>query len=377
MMAASVGVIGLNAYTSGSFLPALVRSAAYSREQVALATLLLSAVVAFAAPLVGQAVDRWGASRVIAFAVAGEALGFAVLASAPARFGWFAGGMVVLALLGAGTTPPGFARIISTRFDAARGLALGIMISGVGITAVSAPLIMTPVIAAVGWRGGYWSLCAAVLVIGGLGLVLIRSDRSPVKTERPSPLNAAGWGALRRPLYWLILVCFAVPALCGGGFLLHLITILRGRGFTPIQAAQVQALVGASIIFGRLATGFAMDRVFAGYVAAATFAISAVGTLMLLSTSGVLLCVAALAIGITLGAELNILALVLSRYFGLPSFARLYGFAYSFMILSGGASPFLIAYLSRSGDYTQAILVCTAGLAASALLVALLPRLRK
>src|ERR1700759_3626114 len=75
-VAASVGVIGLNAYTAGAFVPELVAKAGYSREQLSLATFMLSATVAFAAPFVGQAVDRWGAARIIGVAVLGEALGY-------------------------------------------------------------------------------------------------------------------------------------------------------------------------------------------------------------------------------------------------------------------------------------------------------------
>ena len=45
-IAASVGTIGLNAYTSGAFLPELVAKAGYSREQLSFATLLLSGTVA-------------------------------------------------------------------------------------------------------------------------------------------------------------------------------------------------------------------------------------------------------------------------------------------------------------------------------------------
>src|ERR1700730_4117838 len=83
-IAASVGTIALNAYTSGAFVPELVAKAGYSREQLSVATLLLSGTVALVAPFVGQAVDQWGAFRVIAFAVIGEVLGFFMLGTVPA-----------------------------------------------------------------------------------------------------------------------------------------------------------------------------------------------------------------------------------------------------------------------------------------------------
>ena len=377
MIAASVGVIGLNAYTGGAFVPELVAKVGYTREQLSLATLLLSATVALAAPWVGQAVDRWGATRVITVAVAGEALGFLIMGAAPARFGWYATAMVLLALLGVGTTPPTYARVVAARFDRRRGLALGLMISGLGVTAITAPMVMTRVIAAVGWRGGYWTLAALVLVAGGLGLWLIRQDPAPEPAvPAQAPAEHGDWSALRRPLYWFVLACFAGPALFGAGYLLHLIAILRERGFTPDQAAHMQALVGVSIVAGRCLSGAAMDRFPAQYVAAVAFAISAVGTAMLLSSNGPVLCVAALAVGLTIGAELDILAFIISRYFGLASFGRLYSLAYSTMILAGGASPLLIAKLAHANDYTLAIIVSAAGILAVSVAAALLPHLR-
>jgi len=45
-IAASVGTIGLNAYTQRRFLPELVAKGGYSREQLSVATLLLSGTVA-------------------------------------------------------------------------------------------------------------------------------------------------------------------------------------------------------------------------------------------------------------------------------------------------------------------------------------------
>jgi MFS family permease len=375
MIAASVGVIGLNAYTGGAFVPELVAKVGYTREQLSLATLMLSATVALVAPFVGQAIDRWGATRIIGFAVVGEALGYLIMGVAPAHFGWFAAAMVVLALLGVGTAPPTYARVVAARFNRRRGLALGLMISGLGITAIAAPMVMTRVIAAVGWRGGYWTLSAFALVMGGLGLWLIRRDPAPaIAVPAEDRAEHGDWSALRRPLYWFILACFAAPALFGGGYLLHLITILRERGFAPDQAAQVQSLVGVSIIAGRCLSGAALDRFRASHVAAAVFAISAAGTAMLLSSDGAILCLAALAVGLTIGAELDILAFTISRYFGLASFGRLYSLAYSAMILAGGASPLLIARLARANDYSPPIVVCSVGVVVAAVAVALLPR---
>ena len=373
-LAASVGTIGLQAYTSGAFVPALIADTGYTREQISLATLFLSATVALIAPFAGQLIDQIGARRVIAFAIFGEATGFVVLGSTPAEFHWFAAAMVLLGVLGVGSTPPSFSRLVSARFDHARGLALGIMISGLGVTAITAPLWATAIIGLGGWRTGYRVLAGLVLALGVTGLMIMRLDRTEPPAAPKAATNASGWSALRRPLFWAILVCFAAPALFGGGYLLHLISLLREKGFSSGDAAKVQALIGVSIITGRLLSGAAMDRIFAPYVAAVAFAGSATGCALLLSDNAAALYVGAFAMGLTIGAELDILAYTMSRYFGIASFGRCYSLAYSFMILSGGASPVLIAHLAPAGDYTSALIVSAIGIALSAVAVACLPR---
>lgn len=382
-IAASVGTIGLQAYTNGAFVPDIVADTHLTREQVSLATLCLSGAVAVVAPLAGQLIDRIGARRVIAMGIAGEAIGFAALSFAPPGFGWFVAAMVLLGVLGVGTTPPSFARLVSVRFDRSRGFALGIMISGLGVTAISAPLWATAVIHLGGWRTGYRVLTGLVLLLGIVGLLVMRLDQTAMPGERRSPTAqaearvAGGWAALRRPLFWMVLACFAAPALFGGGYLFHMISLLRERGFTPGDAAKVQSLIGAAIIGGRLLSGAAMDRFFAPYVAAVAFLLAAAGCALLLSDNYAVLCVGAVAVGLPIGAELDILAYTISRYFGLRSFGRYYSLAYSTMIFAGGASPVLIAHFAPGGDYSTSLVISAIGLALAGIGAGCLPRFHR
>ena len=52
-----------------------------------------------------------------------------------------------------------------------------------------------------------------------------------------------------------------VSALFSNGYLLHLILLLRERGFEPGNAAQMQAVVGVAMLLGRISTGLALDAV--------------------------------------------------------------------------------------------------------------------
>ncbi|WP_325543007.1 MFS transporter [Sphingopyxis sp.] len=372
-IAAAIGTIGLHAYTSGAFVHALTEDAGFTRDQMSLATLILSASVAICAPIAGVMMDRYGALRVVSVAVIGEALAFAILGLIPADFTFYAAGIFLLAILGVGTTPPAFARMVTTRFDRSRGLALGIMISGLGLMAITGPMWATWIIDQVGWRGGYFFMAGLVLLLGGIGVLLIRSE-GEAHGESAASLKTGDFSALRRPLFWMMLLGFLAPAFFSGGYLLHLIMLLRERGFSPSGAAQVQSLIGVAVLVGRLGSGWALDHFPAQIVAAVAFTISGLACLLLLGSDPSLVSLAALGIGLTIGAELDIMAYFISRYFGLESFGRLYALAYACLITSAGASPVLISWIAGAGGgYGPALIVSTVGTVAGAAILMFLP----
>jgi MFS family permease len=375
-IAAMIGTIGLHAYTSGAFVHELTL-AGFTRDQLARATFLLSASVAMCAPIAGALMDRFGPFRIVAFAVFGEALGFGLLSIAPADFGIFAACIVLLAMLGVGTTPPGFARMVTARFDRVRGLALGIMISGLGLMAITGPVWATWVIGQLGWRGCYRVMACLVLLLGGIGLLLVRSDRGTDRVHTKVKSTGGDVSAFRRPLFWVMLAGFLAPAFFGGGYLLHLISLLRERGFTPAGAAQIQSLIGVAVLTGRLGSGAALDRFSAPHVAAFAFAISGLSCALLMQSNAVLMAAAAFGIGLTIGAELDIMAYCISRYFGLESFGKLYGLAYGCLVLSAGASPVMISRIADVGGYSAALMVSTVGTLAGAAILLMMPDPRR
>lgn len=385
-LAASVGTIGLFSYSNGVFVPRLMEEAGFSRGQLSFATFALSVVVAILAPFAGAAMDRYGATRIIAFAIAGEAIAFAAFAFIPASFSWYLAAIVLLAVLGVGSTPPGFSRIITARFDKARGLALGIAIAGLGVMAITAPIWANAVLARSDWRFGYLFVAGVVVVLGTAGLLLIASDKNAPAGGAGGKLTPhgasagfvgyAGWSALRTPLFWLLIVSFLLPALFSGGYLFHMVSLLRERGFSGEDAALMQSLIGAAVLAGRLGSGAAMDRFFAPRVASIAFIASALGCLLLLVDNPLLTAIAALGIGLTIGAELDIMAYTFSRYFGLTSFGRLYGLAYGLLITCGGLSPLLITTLHEGWNWPVALTVSALGTAAGGLTILFAPRFR-
>ena len=65
MLAASVGAMGFYIYTIGSFVPALIADAGYTKGQLSLGSLFVAGSTALCAPFAGILMDRFGALRIV------------------------------------------------------------------------------------------------------------------------------------------------------------------------------------------------------------------------------------------------------------------------------------------------------------------------
>ena len=84
---------------------------------------------------------------------------------------------------------------------------------------------------------------------------------------------------------------------------------------------------------------------------------------------------AAFSIGLGLGAEVDVMAYLTSRYFGLQSFGAIYGFIFATFGLSAGSGAYLMgAGFDATGSYALPLtLFCIATLIGAALMLRLGP----
>jgi len=374
-----VGMGALFFYTSGAFLTAITAELGWSTAKYSSMHLVHAIAIAIAAPLAGALIDRIGVLPVIAIGFAGEGLGFLLLAIAPMYFELFITIHLLLAFFGVGSTAVTFTRIIAERFEKMRGLALAIAVSGVGVAAVVGPPITTFVNTNYGWRAGYLMLAAVVFVGGPISLWLIRrsSPRSPILKDRISLKATMGsfMSIIRQPILWMLLLVIFVFVTSTNGYVVHLIKLLTGQGMSAVEAAQIQSIVGLSIIFGRLGAGVLVDRFFAPWIAAAFMLFCATAFIGIASADPAWRIAAAIGLGLTVGAELDLAAYLVSRYFRIEDFGKTFGLVYATAIISSGSSPLLIALVAEhGGGYSTALAVSAMMALACAALVLFAPR---
>jgi predicted MFS family arabinose efflux permease len=134
------------------------------------------------------------------------------------------------------------------------------------------------------------------------------------------------------------------------------------------------SLLGLGLIFGRVLSGFLMDRYFAPYVAAGFQLGMIVGLVILaLDFAGPLAFIAGISVGLATGSEISEISYLVSRYFGLKAFGLINGIMFAAFQLGSGAGAYAMgAYYDVAGDYIGALWV-VAGLAViSTMLIVLL-----
>jgi MFS family permease len=279
---------------------------------------------------------------------------------------------VGVALLGAGTSPLTYSRLIVKWFDRRRGLALGIGLAGVGIGSALLPQLVQNLNAAFGWREAYLGLGGIVLLVS-LPILFkwVRDDPAEFGLEpdghsarsgttMEDRRTAAGFTAgesIRMPAFWLMIGLFAMVGIITAAIIAHLIPLMIDRGASPAQAATAQSLLGISLIFGRVLAGYLMDRFFAPRVALAFLLGPLAGlALLALGVSGTHVFLASILVGLATGAEFDVMSYLTSRFFGLRSFGQLYGYFFSVFQLGAAFGPILMGFtFDQTGEYTGAL----------------------
>jgi MFS family permease len=372
------GISALLLYTNGLFVAGLSRDFGLTRTQFGFGVLLVTMALAAANPLVGWAVDRFGARPP---AIAGLLLlsaGFASLGAFVDSVNAYLLLQALVAFAGAASGPIAYTKVIGVTFDRNRGFALGVTMTGIGLSAAAVPPLLAAVIAHHGWRSGFFAL-AAVPLIGALATALLvpatRTNDVSMARDEPAAkgLGAGDW--VRSRVFWIMASAFAVMSLSFAGLLPHFVPMLTDGGLDPIAAGGVAGQIGLAVIASRLLVGYLLDRTFAPRIAIAICVIAAAGCAIFIAKGTAAASLTAIALGLAMGAELDLMGFLVARYFGLARFGRIYGWLYGAFIFASGLGPLWVGALRDStGNYRLSLALSAAGLIASCAVFLMLPR---
>lgn len=336
-----VGQGAINIFAAGVFIGPVTMELGIGRGTMSSAIGLSSIMTALTVPLLGRYMDRAGVRAPLLISIVAFALATASLSQLQAAllFPLFA----ISGICGAAQTATPYSKVVVGWFDKERGLALGIMLVGVGLGGVLAPQLAGFLVREFGWRMGYAGLGVAILLIAFVPTAIFIRERPRVdggrRVELPGlELREAVGGT---PHFGFMMVAFFLASVGLNGTIIHVVPMLTDRGMAPAAAIAILSISGIAGILSRIVCGYLMDKFHAPYVGVGFFLLPILGIALFASEWGGMAPFIAMAcIGAGLGAEIDLMSFLIGRYFGLRAFGALHGLIFSAFLFgqAGGAS---------------------------------------
>jgi MFS family permease len=336
--------------------------------QSAVSFMFLGSVVA--SQIVGWLNMRFGMKRVTIISLCALSLSFIAMTRMGPSIVTLYLSFFLMSLASMGTMHVTWTHLVNLWFEHNRGLALALVLSGTGLAAMLIPSAVSSVITRWNWQAAFW-LLAALPVVLVLPLVLAwmkEPARAAVRVggpQAPAAAPAAGVSlreGVRNPRFWLLNIALSMIVACVVTLVTNGVPLLRDKGLEAVDAARIFGSFGLSLILGRVVVGYLVDRLWAPGVAAVALSLPALGCL-LLGTSGAgdtaWLVAGVMLVGIGAGAEFDLAAFLVSRYFGMRDYGRLFGIHLGLITLASTLAPWLFGQLYRStGSYQATLMVC-------------------
>ena len=356
-----VCIVSLSYYSGGIWIKPWQDEFGWTRTEIGTAQTLSTLVLVLTAPFAGKLIDRYGLRLVSTISLFLYGLTLYGVSKMNGELWMLYGLFIITPLVAVASSPLAFTRAINAWFDKHKGLALGLSLTSTGVAAFLIPKYLTPYVAENGWRQGYFVLFALVLIVLPIVWLLIRDNPPEVdkkKIDGQTGLSGHTFKeAMNTRTFWMIAIIFLLIAIAVAGLIPSFIPLLQDAGLSAADAGGYAAILGASVMLGRLITGFLIDRIFAPYVTAAVFTLVACGCLAL-GIGGIQYAyLAAIALGFAIGAEVDLIGFFTAKYFGLKNYGTIYGFQYSTFNFGAAISPVLAGYIwDTTGNYDMALI---------------------
>lgn len=367
-------------YSFGALVVPLERAMGWPRADLQIAITALSLGTIIAAQFAGWLNLRYGLRRVTLISLCTLCLALLAVSRVEGSIWMLYLGFFLAALSGVGTLQITWSHLVNLWFEENRGLALAIILSGSGIAAIMLPPVITWVIERWSWRAGFVAL-AVLPVLLCLPLVwrwmapLVRETVGQVKASLEDQAGLLLGEALRSWKFWVCNLSMTLVVACVVGMVTNIVPLLQDRGLSANEAGLVFSTFGISLIFGRLMVGYLIDRLWAPGVAALALLMPAFSCMIFLFVPNDLwlFTLATLLVGIGAGAEFDIAAFLIARYFGMRDYGRLFGVHLGLITAGGASAPLLFGMLyGSSGSYTSMLTVCCLGFIVGPLLLLML-----
>jgi MFS family permease len=364
-------VFGISVNTFTVYVKPIQAELGWSRGEISLAISLAAVAMGLGAPFIGRLIDRIGA-RVAMAAGAGVIGVCTILISRMQSLPTFYALFIFSGIgQGAATLIP-ISLVISNWFNAMRGKALGIAMTGTGLGAMVMVPVSTWIVTHWGWRTSYAIMGCIILLMVPLNLLLIRTRPSDVgllpdgglaaEEDPASAVGLAASEAVRTQAFWMIAVMMVLAGLVAMGAGVHLMPYLTDVGHTEARASLIIAVISGMTFVGKIILGSVVDRWGVRPTVALAFGMILAGFLLLMGAAWTLVAFAfAVVYGFGIGAPLVVNPALTAECLGLKHFGAVFGILTLFTTGGAALGAVLTGFVyDTAGSYIPALLLFVA-----------------
>jgi MFS family permease len=352
-------MIGVANFSLGPFMGPLEKAFGWSRSEITSGFTIYAVTCVICQPIVGRMIDRLGPRRI---ALTGLALSGCALSLFATANGSLTGWLLLwlfYSLTAQLILTPVWSSAVASEFEAGRGVALALTLSGSALSGMVVPIVSTLVIDTYGWRMAYPILgggAAAVLLLVVWFLFYSRRDRLR-RSHTDAVTVETGLStreALRSPTFWKMAVAIFASFSLVMAFSIHMLPILTSTGLSRDKAALIAGSYGLFAVVGKFSYGLLANRFPGQLIAAAMVVLPVVSCgLLMVSNPSVVMCLIAISlVGVSSGAQLQLLVYLTTRHFGMRAFGTIFGFISCSLTFASGVGPILASRIyDTTGDY--------------------------
>ena len=396
----------MSLYTSGvmgygftAVINPIIKEFGWSSTQVSLASSLRGVEAGLFAPFIGMIIDRYGARPVLFIGGIIVGVGMILLSRIDSLITFYlAFGLIALGTSAVGVTT--FIAAVANWFHRKLGFAMGLMVSGFGMSGIVV-VPATMIIDSAGWRLGMFYFGIGVFAVVLPLSLFIRNhpedygllpDGDTIQMESVTAEHSAHGApgkkadksisvkqALSSRSFWIIALALSAQHLVAGGVITHVMPYLSSLGYSREIGSLVAAAIPLTSIAGRFGFGWLSDRIKNKFLTMFGFVLMTLGLASFAFVAGGPLVIVLFLLLFTIGfGGTNTMRAILPRtYFGFKGYGTYVGFMTGVGTLGSMVGPLLAGYTFDTLGTYQPIWLAYAVVALLCILtVALLPSVK-
>ena len=368
---------GINFHGFGNFIIPLTNEFGWNRTTISGVFSLARLESGLLGPLEGWLVDRVGPRRLMLVGVPLMGVGYILMSRINSLAAFFVVYIFAITLGNSlGMSTP-MAASVANWFNRKRGLAFGIMWSGVGLGGFFVPAIGW-LIAAYDWRIASVIIGVFTIVMGVPIAALMRHRPEPYgympDGATPEPSDEPGAASRRRQpdlsqdftarealmtsSFWYLTLSIAARSLVSGGVGLHLVPYFVDLGASDVFAATLAGSVGVMSIPGRFGLSWASDYLNRRIVMAASLFLMTIAIVFMARAESVSQAIPFIVLYSAAQGGISVIPQsLIAEYFGRRAYATIQGFRSTIQMIGIIIGPLVSGYVfDTTGSYEWAFL---------------------